>query len=186
MKGGKMIGLKDGTVIVIDYDESWKHEFEKEKDEISKAFAGKPAVIEHFGSTSISGLCAKPIIDILIGIDRFDAATEYIRPMETIGYTFKGENGIPFRNFFIKGDPRTHHVHMVDVNSALWKEQLRFRDYLRTHPEEIERYADLKRKLARRYPDDRDRYLSSKAGFIQGIIGKAKAGEVWNAGDAPV
>ena len=77
-----MIGLKDGTVIVSDYDETWGMLFEKEKEIILKQITKNMIFIEHFGSTSVSGLCAKPIIDILIGIESWNDAYEYVQPME--------------------------------------------------------------------------------------------------------
>lgn len=168
-----MVGLKEGTVVVSEYDETWNILFEKEKKLIVKQLSGDGIPVEHFGSTSVPGLCAKPIIDILIGIDSWENAFDYVQPMERIGYTFKGEFGIPFRHYFVKGDPTMFHVHMVEHNGNMWKEQLLFRNYLRTHPETKTRYADLKKNLAGKYPDDRKKYLDSKAGFIQDVIRKA-------------
>jgi len=169
-----MLGLKDGTVLVSDYDETWNILFREEKERMLKEMSGSGILVEHFGSTSIPGLCAKPIIDILVGIENWDNASAYVQPMERIGYTFKGEYGIPYRHFFVKGDPTTHHVHMVEIHGDLWKEQLLFRNYLRTHPASRDHYADLKKELARKYPNDREKYLNAKADFIREIIGKAK------------
>jgi len=165
-----MIGLKDGMVIVSEYDDSWVSLFEKEKELILKQLTEGAVSVEHIGSTSVPGLCAKPIIDILIGIEHWSDAQRYVQAMERCGYVFMGEYGIPFRNFFVKGNPRTHHVHMVEKNGTFRLDHLWFRNYLRCHAEEKENYAELKRRLAEKYPEDRDRYLQSKADFIQGIV----------------
>jgi GrpB-like predicted nucleotidyltransferase (UPF0157 family) len=169
-----MLGLPNGVVIMADYDESWPLAFEREKDFIRRAIPSPSNTIEHIGSTSVPGLCAKPVIDILIGIGKFNDGFTFVGPLKNIGYHFKGENGIPFRHYFEKGDPRTHHIHMVEKDGAFWKEHILFRDYLRSHIGAMQSYADLKRTLAEKYPNNRDAYLESKAEFIQGIIKKAR------------
>jgi GrpB-like predicted nucleotidyltransferase (UPF0157 family) len=169
-----MIGLENNVVKIADYDTTWINDFEHEKELISGAVVEYNLSIEHIGSTAVKGLCAKPIIDILIGIDRFENGFRIVGVFERLGYEYKGEFGIPKRHFFIKGNPRTHHVHMVEIGSNFWNEHLLFRDYLREHKDDRERYALLKRELALRYPNDRDAYLESKAEFIQKIIEKAK------------
>jgi len=131
--------------------------------------------IQHIGSTSVPNLPAKPIIDIGIAVRDFEAAFVCIAPIEALGYIYRGENGIPRRHFFRKGDPeRTHHIHMVEVESAEWAQQLLFRDYLRSHSDALRQYADLKIDLARRYPKDREAYLAAKAPLIGEILALAR------------
>ena len=169
-----MIGLEKGKVILAEYDENWAVEFENERNAIQRAITDYKIGIEHVGSTSVESLCAKPIIDILIGIERFNDGFECVTDLEAIGYESKGENGVPGRHFFAKGNPRTHHIHMVEMNSNFWNEHLLFRNYLRNNSEARIQYSELKKELALKYENDREKYTSSKAEFIKEIIKKAK------------
>jgi GrpB-like predicted nucleotidyltransferase (UPF0157 family) len=169
-----MIGLEKGKVLLSEYDTNWPLEFENEKKSIQNTLTENEIRIEHVGSTSVENLCAKPIIDILIGINHFDEGYKFASLLQATGYAYKGENGIPGRHFFVKGDPRTHHLHMVEMNSVFFRDHLLFRDYLRENPEEKNQYAELKKSMAVKYVDDREKYTDSKAEFIQNILQKAK------------
>ena len=150
-----IIGLKPGIVRVSPYQPGWARLFEKERVRLQSAVGAHVLDIQHIGSTSVPGLPAKPIIDIGIAVQDFEEAVVCVEPIEALGYVYRGENGIPRRHYFRIGTPRTHHIHMVEVESAEWAQQLLFRDYLRRHPEMLRRYADLKIDLARRFPQDR-------------------------------
>jgi GrpB-like predicted nucleotidyltransferase (UPF0157 family) len=170
-----MIGLEKGKVMLAEYDPRWPAYFEDEKLKLYSAISDTDIWIEHVGSTAVSGLCAKPIIDILVGINTFEEGFLHVPVLEKIGYEFKGENGIKGRHFFAKGDPRTtHHVHMVEKTSDFWKEHIGFRDFLNENNDEKKRYAELKNELADLYPADRDKYTDGKADFIRSTIEKAK------------
>jgi GrpB-like predicted nucleotidyltransferase (UPF0157 family) len=165
-----MIGLEKGTVRLIPYTGEWKRLFEEEKIRL-QAVVGKYVLdIQHVGSTSIPGMAAKPIIDIAIAVKNFEEASVCIVPIEQLGYEYKGELGIPRRHYFAKGDPRTYHIHMFEIGSQDWVDQLLFRDYLIRHPQSAQEYANLKIALARRFPQDREAYLEGKAPFIQHIL----------------
>jgi len=134
--------------------------------------------IEHFGSTAIPALAAKPIIDIMLIVPEVSLWPQLIAPMESLGYVYWAENPRRDRMFFVKGMPpfgtgRTHHVHVRAPDDS--ESELLFRDYLRGHPEEAVRYAGLKRDLAARFPADRDAYGNAKAEFVVGIAAKARA-----------
>lgn len=172
-----VIGLEKGTVKLFDSNPEWADCFNSEKAIIINALEPSSISVEHVGSTSIAELCAKPIIDILIGIDSFETGFKFVPGLEAIGYEFKGENGIQFRHFFAKGNPRTHHVHMVAKDSTFWKEHLLFRDYLMRNKYARDAYAELKIEMASKYPNDREKYTDAKAEFIQSIIAKAKSEE---------
>ena len=169
-----MIGLEKGKVKLAEYDENWPFEFENEKNAIQRVIQKNEIAIEHIGSTSVKELCAKPIIDILIGIEHFDDGFDIAPKLEAIGYEYKGENGIPGRHYFAKGNPRTHHIHIVELGSDFWKEHLLFRNYLRNNPEARFQYSKLKKELALQYERDREKYTDSKAEFIRNTINKAK------------
>ena len=93
--------------------------------------------------------------------------------LESLGYEYRGEFGIPGRQFFRKGEPRSHHVHAVELGSDLWVSHLAFRDRLRDNPEEAARYASLKRELVARYANERGRYTEAKGPFIEELLQRA-------------
>ena len=172
-----MIGLERGTVRLTPYSKEWERLFAEEKSSLQAAIGMYVLDIQHVGSTSIPGMVAKPIIDIAIAIENFENASVCIKPIERSGYEYKGENGIPRRHFFAKGNPRTHHIHMNELGSREWIDQISFRNYLILHPEAAKEYADLKTKLARRYPTDRQAYLDNKAPFIEHVLRLARSEE---------
>ena len=163
---------------VSDYDPNWANEFEKEATNLKKIFGGELLEIQHIGSTSIPGMDAKPIIDILMVAQDIQKIDCFNQKMQYAGYSPKGENGIPGRRFFIKGDElhHTHHLHVFQKGHADVVRHLNFRDYLIAHPEEANEYSHLKKALANRYPLDIDSYQSGKEQFIRDIDRKAK---VW-------
>lgn len=165
-----MIGLPPGLVKLAPHSPEWARLFEAEKARLLAAIGEYVLDIQHVGSTSVTGLSAKPIIDIAIAVRDFDEARVCIEPMARLGYTYKGENGIPRRHFFVRGETRTHHIHMNERHSRDWQEQILFRDYLRRHAESAQEYAALKAELARRFPADRESYTEAKAPFIQMVL----------------
>jgi len=122
----------------------------------------------------MSDIPAKPIIDIGIAVSNFEAAAACIAPMQKLGFHYRGENGIPRRHYFVKGQPSSYHVHMVEIESAEWLSLILFRDYLRTNLEVASEYARLKQKLASRFAGDRDAYQHAKAPFITNIVARAE------------
>jgi len=133
--------------------------------------------MEHFGSTAIPGLAAKPVIDILVAVRSIAEARERaVVPLTALGYAFWADNPKRDRLFFVKGLPpaprRTHHVHMTEPHGEMWQ-RLRFRDHLRAHPEARDAYLALKLDLARRFPEDREAYTEGKQGFVDEIMRQA-------------
>ncbi len=129
--------------------------------------------VQHIGSTSIPGMPAKPILDIGVAVANFEEAVRCIPLMEQLGYSYKGENGIPRRHYFVKGEPRTHHLHMLEAASEEWKNHLLFRDYLRGNAEAARAYANLKRQLAASFAADREAYQTGKERFINAVLRQA-------------
>lgn len=169
------MGLKVGTVKLEDYNPEWKNSFELEKNVLSNIFKDIALSIEHVGSTSIEGLSAKPIIDMLVIIKTFS-------DFETVRYYFEKEPysiklDSPEDEILIrKGDEtnRTHFIHVVELGSDRQINTLLFRDYLRENKDAVLEYENLKKELAIKYADDRKMYTVSKNDFIQGILKKAK------------
>jgi GrpB-like predicted nucleotidyltransferase (UPF0157 family) len=168
------IGLPSSMVVLFPYTIAWKRLFEEERALLQASLGDQILDIQHVGSTSIPGMRAKPIIDIAIAVRNFEKAKVCIVPIEHLGYQYKGEFGIPRRHYFVKGDPRTHHLHMNEIGSRDWVDQLLFRDYLIRHPQSAQEYANLKIELAQRFPADREAYLEAKAPFIQHILQMAR------------
>jgi GrpB-like predicted nucleotidyltransferase (UPF0157 family) len=166
-------------VVIVKYDPQWPLEFDRESELIRSVLEISLLTrIEHFGSTAIPGLAAKPIVDILVGVSSLATAKQIaIAPLESLGYTYWADNPDPHRMFFVKGLPpnssRTHHLHMVDSDSILW-ERLLFRDYLREHSDEAGRYERLKKQLARSFSSDREAYTLAKADYINSVMQKVR------------
>jgi GrpB-like predicted nucleotidyltransferase (UPF0157 family) len=164
-------GLSD-RVELVDHDPRWAELFEEERERLAGVFDGRAVGIEHIGSTSVPDLCAKPIVDVLIGLRELELTDEQIAAMQRLGYDYLGEHGLPGRLFFRK-DPRTHHVHVVQYGGEHWERQMVFRDTLRSDPEERRRYDEFKRRLAEEgHP--REAYTELKTPFIREVEARAR------------
>ncbi len=163
-----------GPVVIVDYDPRWAEMFESEKRHILDALRELNVTVEHVGSTSVPGLAAKPIIDIMVIVPDPATGEKTIAPLTALGYEYRGELGILGRFYFGKGNPRTHHLHMYPRGHSEIERHLLFRDYLRTHPEAALEYAELKRVLAEKYRDDREAYNEAKSDFVKSIEAKAR------------
>ncbi len=161
---------------LLPHDHNWSKLFQTEAETLTGVFGREILAVHHIGSTAIPGICAKPIVDILVeardieSIDRFDAA------MIDRGYRPQGEFGITGRRFFIKGDDdqRTHHVHAFQAGNPEMERHLNFRDYMIAHPEDAQAYGRLKQELARRFPEDIESYTEGKDEFIKEVNKRAK------------
>ena len=161
-------------MLLSPYDTTWPLEFAVEVDRITRACRGLALRLEHIGSTSIPGLSAKPVIDVLAGRPGNVPGESYVAAFRQLGYEHKGAYGVPGRNYFRRGTPRTHHVHLVSWTSTVWEDHLLFRDYLRSHPETAREYETLKRELAALYIQDKERYTDAKGPFIRSIVRRAR------------
>lgn len=172
------LGLNSGELRLSPYRDEWPALFETEKKIIMEAIGGHIEDIQHVGSTSIPGMPAKPILDIAIAVDDFETARACIPPLADLKYTFKGENGIPRRHYFQKGEPCTHHIHMVEETSEEWTKLIQYRDCLRTDRSVAAAYARLKADLVKRLARDRVAYQNAKADFIEKVL--QRSGESGN------
>lgn len=158
-------------VTVTQYDPNWKNIFEKEAALISDVLKDNLVSIHHIGSTSIKGLAAKPIIDIMPVVKDLKAVDSLAHLFEAAGYEYMGEFGIENRRYLRKGgDERTHQIHIFEQSDNYNIERhLAFRDYMRTHPKERDAYAVLKTKLAEKYPYDIESYCDGKEAFVKAV-----------------
>jgi GrpB-like predicted nucleotidyltransferase (UPF0157 family) len=165
-------------VTVVEYRPEWQKMFEDEKRILQKALGEIPAQVEHIGSTAVAGLAAKPIIDVMVGLEDFTIADDVVPKVEALGYEYiqKYEAVMPFRRYFIKerAGIRTHQIHMVGIGGEFWERHISFRDYLRRNPVVAEQYASLKKELAAREWEDVNEYADAKTEFIKEIENKAK------------
>jgi GrpB-like predicted nucleotidyltransferase (UPF0157 family) len=168
-----MLGLQKGKVKIVPHTELWHQLFAEEETRLREAIGEQVVAIEHVGSTAICGLPAKPIIDIAAAVRDAADAERCIRPLEGIGYEYRGNGGIAGRHYFVKGEPRTHHLHMVQLDSDFWRDHLLFRDYLRMHQEVAEEYERLKTDLAMKYVGNREAYTEGKSRFIEEVLKRA-------------
>jgi GrpB-like predicted nucleotidyltransferase (UPF0157 family) len=161
-------------VELVEHDPTWTERFERERDRLLPVFDGSVVAVEHIGSTSVPGLCAKPIVDIAVGLGKLELTDEQIEAMGELGYEYLGEFGLPGRLYFRKGDPRMYHVHVVEHGGMHWERQLVFRDALRTDADERRRYDEFKRRLAAE-GHSREAYTELKTPFIRAVEARARA-----------
>ena len=171
------LGLESGTVRVVPYDPAWPALFAAEAARIAAALDGLPLRLEHMGSTGVPGLAAKPIVDILAGRPPGSPAAPYVEALVRAGYQHRGEQGIPGREFFRRGTPRSWHVHLAEEGAPAWRTPLAFRDALRADPALAAEYAALKLELAARFPRDREAYIEGKGPFVARVLRGAAEGE---------
>lgn len=169
------LGLVSGRVKVVAYDVAWPRLFADEASRIGAFLDGLPLALEHTGSTSVLGLAAKPILDILGGHPLEADLSAYITAIERAGYVYRGEQGIPGRHFFRRGEPRSHHLHLALHDGGFWREHLAFRDALRGDARLREEYAALKLALAERHPFDRESYINGKTWFVRNVVTRTSA-----------
>jgi GrpB-like predicted nucleotidyltransferase (UPF0157 family) len=162
-------------IVVVPYDTAWAELYKAEAEKLRAVFGSLLVEIHHIGSTSIPGLAAKPVIDILPLVTEIDPVDALNDDMTALGYIAKGEAGISGRRFFIKPSEseRTHHVHTFQVDDPEGTRHLAFRAYLIAHPDLIAEYAALKIKLAEQFPDDIYGYMDGKDSWIKGVEQKA-------------
>src|SRR5436309_5308 len=178
------------SLVIADYDPRWPQMFRAERTRILKAIGEWIVAIEHFGSTAVPGLAAKPVIDIYAGLRSWDDREQCLAPLEALGYEYRGEDPV-IGQIFVKltNDPlpgqtyrgsdgrirsRTHNVHLLPRSHPEWERHLLFRDYLRKDASAASKYAALKRSLAQVHGLDINAYTNAKSVFIEDVIERAR------------
>lgn len=169
-------------VAIVPYNSQWPKLFRQEKRHLLSCLPGKLIRrIEHFGSTAVPGLAAKPVVDVLVEVTDLQETRTVIAPaLESQGYDYFWRPSMfdkpPFYAWFIKRNgrgARTHHIHMVERDFAQW-DGLLFRDYLIEHPQVAKEYEALKTNLATAYPNDRVAYTKGKTEFVTKVTEEAR------------
>jgi GrpB-like predicted nucleotidyltransferase (UPF0157 family) len=168
---------REAPVEVVAYDASWPGKFEAERVVLEAALAPwLVGPIEHIGSTAVPLLAAKPVIDIMAPVQTLQASLPAIEAARRAGYVYH-----PYKSevmhWFCKPSAthRTHHLHLVPLGSPLWRQRLAFRDALRRSPKLAAEYAELKQRLAERFPYDREAYTDAKAPFVHRVLSEISA-----------
>ena len=165
--------LKTGTVVLEKYNKNWKFMYKEEETKLKDLLKDNVLEIKHVGSTSIEGLCAKPVIDIMVTVNKLSDVEKFKHLFtKELGYDFRDDGGIKGEYLVRKGTPdaRTHFIHIVENKSERYENFIYFKKYLENHPEKIEEYNRLKIYLANKYSNDRKIYTASKHDFIQKVI----------------
>lgn len=167
-----MIGLKHNQNLLVDYDPAWPSLFEEERARLQSVLLGIPRGIEHYGSTAVPELRAKPILDILIGILPLDNWVQCRQPLESLGYDYAEHAGVPGHYIFGRGrdlSERTHLVHIVEFNGSSWRFNLAFRNALRANRKLREEYLIAKQAAVNLAPEGRARYNELKQAFFDKV-----------------
>ena len=153
---------------VVDYDDMWPRLFESERSLLQITLGKVISQIHHIGSTSVPGLSAKPVIDILIEVTNLAELDSLNQAMVRAGYTVRGENGISNRRYFTKGgNQRSHHIHAFTTGDAQIIKHLAFRDYLIKNNDVAAQYALMKKNAMLLCENNPHQYSIYKADFIQ-------------------
>ena len=167
-----MFGLENNEVKLIDYTDEWNEVYSLEKDLLQKQLGDNIVNIQHIGSTSIQGMNAKPIIDILVSVGNKDLFYSALKPLYDLGYRFLGNGGRRGRLFFVKGDENItyYHLHLLVAGSHYERNYLLFRDYLRENHECAKKYKHLKIKLIGKFSSNRDKYSQVKSRYVKRVL----------------
>jgi len=165
-------------ISVVPYDPHWPQAFAQASAAVASVMGGNLLAIHHIGSTSVPGLDAKPVIDMLAVVAELAVVDAHSDAIRSIGYEVMGEFGIPGRRYFRRDDAagmRTHQIHAFQSDSPQIDRHLAFRDYLRAHPAVAAEYAAIKRRLAAAHPNDIEAYMDGKDAFIKRVEAEALA-----------
>jgi GrpB-like predicted nucleotidyltransferase (UPF0157 family) len=163
-------------VIVVPYDPRWPDEFVRLGAALRGALGDVVLRIDHIGSTAVPGLAAKPILDVQISVAAFEPLDAFRLPLERLGLVFRAANPDRTKRYFRLHDAagaRLAHVHVRIAGSWAEQKDLLFRDYMRAHPADAQRYGALKQRLAQAYGSDRVGYTDAKSAFVWEIMGRA-------------
>ncbi|WP_054703968.1 GrpB family protein [Bacillus sp. JCM 19041] len=173
-----MLGLKNSEVRLVPYQQEWKRIFSEEQNRLSQLVTGFEPIIEHIGSTAIPGISAKPILDIMIGLDsldkvdlfpwtQFNQYDYYLLPKVQIS----GKKVIA-RFTDLQTQSKTIVAHVVVKNNTWWNVHLFFRDYLLDYSHERFAYEQLKQELASKFPSNQTKYTTGKLDYVNHILSK--------------
>ena len=161
-------------LVLSEYQDTWPQQFLRVAEQLRASVPVPGAVLEHIGSTSVPGLCAKPVLDVLLGVSSLGEVDAWLPALGSAGFVYRPEYevAIPDRRYFVRPEDQTVrvHLHAVVLGGLLWRQHLHFRDALREQPLLREQYATLKRVLAIAHAADKTAYTEAKAPFILQVL----------------
>ena len=169
------MGLKNGTVKLEKYNKNWEMMYKEEKANLEKIFGDLAIDIQHIGSTAIKNICAKPIIDIAVGVKSLKEFNKIKKNFLKEPYSIK-EDPTDGEELVIKGYSDTQFlIHIMEVNSERFKNTILFRDYMNNNEKYAKEYEKIKIYLANKYANNRKKYTESKNEFIKKILKQARS-----------
>ncbi len=157
-------------VVLVPYDPLWVKQFDSLAEQMKTACGDKLVAIHHIGSTSVPGLAAKPLIDMLPELRRHDEGPSLAPLLEPLGFIYFGSYGIEGRHFFRRKDSLSVNVHMFETGHIEIERHIAFRDALQADDQLRSAYQHLKEELAERFPNDVESYALSKSDFVEGVL----------------
>jgi GrpB-like predicted nucleotidyltransferase (UPF0157 family) len=171
-----------GKIQVADYDPAWPGLFQREADRIRGVLGERVVLLEHVGSTSVPGLAAKPIIDILLIVPDSSDEPAYVPDLEAAGYTLVIREPDWYQHRCFKGPDTNINLHVYSPGCPEIERYLVFRDRLRGHPDDRAHYQRVKRELAEREWTYVQQYADAKTEVVEAIIARARQGEPGSRG----
>jgi GrpB-like predicted nucleotidyltransferase (UPF0157 family) len=165
----------NAPIELADYDPAWPQLFEREAARIRAVLGGRAVLIEHAGSTSVPGLPAKPLIDIVLAVPDTTDEPSYVPDLTAAGYRLTIREPDWFEHRLFKGPDTNINLHTFTAGTPEISRMLRFRDWLRAHDDDRDRYAAVKRDLARRQWRHVQHYADAKTAVVQEIMARADA-----------
>lgn len=163
------------AIVVVDYDPTWPGRFRREEAKIRAALGEVALSVEHIGSTSVPGLAAKPIVDILLVVEDSGEEASYLPALEEAGYVLRVREPDFHEHRMFRTPEKDVHLHVYSAGSPEIERYLLLRDRLRENVEERELYVGTKRELARRDWPSMQHYAEAKTEVIEGIVARAAA-----------
>ena len=169
----------NAPITLVEYDSSWPELFEQESNRIHSVLGSKALQIEHVGSTSIPGLCAKPIIDILLVVKDSADESSYVPALAAAGYVLQIREPGWFEHRLFKGPDTDINLHVFSLGTSEIDRMLRFRDWLRTNDTDRDKYAQVKRSLAKNKWRHVQHYANAKTSKVQEIMKRANGNNTY-------
>lgn len=169
----------NAVITLVEYDSSWPELFDKELNRIYSVLGSKALQIEHVGSTSVPGLCAKPIIDIVLVVNDSSDESSYAPDLESSGYTLRIREPEWFEHRMFKGPDTDINLHVFSSGTSEIDRMLRFRDWLRINCIDRDKYAQVKRNLAKNKWRHVQHYANAKTSIVQEIMERANTNNTY-------
>ena len=166
----------NAPIVLVDYDPQWPVMFDREASRIRAALASLAIRVEHVGSTSVPGLAAKPIIDIVLAVPDSADEAAYVPVLESAGYVLRGRQADWLQHRMFKGPDADVNLHVFSAGEAEIDRMVLFRDWLRSHDDDRNAYLGVKRELAQRTWRHVQHYADAKTAIVQQIMARAAAG----------